>query len=248
MTCAPASSSMRRIRMRASKSSSTTRTRTPSRLGSGAAGAGAAGGVRDAAPAAAAAPRNVAPVPLAGARHGDRPPCASTRWWTIARPRPRPPWPRWCRRAPGGTARRRAAGSPARCRGRGRDRELEVRLGLRSRTSTRPPSGENFTALSTRFHTTCWKRAGSQQQRLAVALEGDVDGDVAGARRRLDVRERGGDRLGRVEPLPLELQLARRDARHVEQVGDQLRLHARVALDRVDARDHVGVAAARRAA
>ena len=31
-----------------------------------------------------------------------------------------------------------------------------------SRTATRPPSGENLTALSSRFHTTCWKRAGSQ--------------------------------------------------------------------------------------
>ena len=76
-----------------------------------------------------------------------------------------------------------------------------------------------------------------------MALEGDVDGDVAGPRRRLDVLDRGGDLLGRVEPLPLELQLARRDARHVEQVGDQLGLDAGVALDGVDARDHVGVAA-----
>ena len=86
------------------------------------------------------------------------------------------------------------------------------------------------------------------EQRLAMALEGDVDGDVAGARRRLDVLDGGGDLLGRVEPLPLDLQLARRDPRHVEQVGDELGLDAGVALDGVDARDHVGVAARRRAA
>ena len=30
-------------------------------------------------------------------------------------------------------------------------------------TSTTPPLAENFTALSTRFHTTCWKRDGSHQ-------------------------------------------------------------------------------------
>ncbi len=76
-----------------------------------------------------------------------------------------------------------------------------------------------------------------------MTLEGDVDGDVAGARRRLHVLDRGGDLLGRVEPLPLDLQLARRHPRHVEQVGDQLGLDAGVALDGVDARDHVGVAA-----
>ena len=76
-----------------------------------------------------------------------------------------------------------------------------------------------------------------------MALEGHVDGDVTGERRRLHVLDRGRDLLGRVEPLPLERQLARCDPRHVEQVGDQLGLDAGVALDGVDASDQVGVAA-----
>ena len=61
---------------------------------------------------------NVAPRPGPALEASMVPPCSSTRCFAIERPRPSPQAPRVVDDPPGGSARTRAAGSPARCPGR----------------------------------------------------------------------------------------------------------------------------------
>ena len=77
----------------------------------------------------------------------------------------------------------------------------------------------------------------------AVRIAGDrpgrgieplVDADALRLRRRPHRLDRRLDERERVDRLDVEPHLARRDAVHVEQVLDQLRLDARVALDRLE--------------
>src|SRR5436309_2894730 len=164
-TLAPDCSSTAATHSRAPASSSTRSTRTPRRLGLGwnsppvSAGCGAT-------PRTASDPGsltvNVAPCPLPLLSTSIVPRCSSTRSWTIASPRPRPPCPRvlllsacWkgskmCGRNCGSIP------SPS-----SRTEMMAWPSARASRRRTRPPRGENLTAFERRFHMICWRRAGS---------------------------------------------------------------------------------------
>ena len=72
----------------------------------------------------------------------------------------------WSSGRPGGTDRRRTAGTPARSRSPvSRHGDLDVpSRPRRRRTSTRPPAGVNFTAFDSRFQTTCCSRSASPRR------------------------------------------------------------------------------------
>ena len=101
-----------------------------------------------------------------------------------------------------------------------------------------PSRGVNLIALDRRFQKTCCSRPGSPATgpaRGSSSLEPDIFGLGRGADRldRRSMNDAGVDRLD-VEP-----HLAGDDPAHVEQVLDELRLHARVALDDLEPRAHV---------
>ena len=142
-------------------------TLTPSRRTS-AAGvsppAGTARGDAGASTGAARGRRTVKVEPSPGPRLSacTVPPCSSTRWRTMASPRPRPPCARVlvlsaCRKR-SNTWGRNSGSMPLPSSATLRVRHEGSR---RRRTSMRPPCGVNFTAFETRFHTTCCRRSGS---------------------------------------------------------------------------------------
>ena len=49
---------------------------------------------------------------------------------------------------------------------------------LRTRSDDRPPSGVNFTAFDSRFHSTCWKRPAIEDGLAEVGRDLEVDGDA----------------------------------------------------------------------
>ena len=110
--------------------------------------------------------------------------------------------------------------------------------------ATWPPSGVNLIAFDRRFQTTCWRRAGSP-----------TTGPTSSSRNRLIRMERdaasrcnGLDRVLhdslQAHDLGVEAQLAGDDPADVQQVGDELGLHPRVARDDVEASiDDVGILA-----
>ena len=176
---APASSSTVATMSRESGSSSTTSTRRPPRggaasshTGRSAAGCGAcAGAMTTEGTTAARGSRtvNTAPeVPSVLLAACTVPPCSSTRWRTIARPRPRPP----CGRVEEESAWRNLSKTYGRNSGRmpGPSSATESSVCAsrrRSRTRTRPPFGANLSALERRFQTTCCRRSASPE--IAVA-------------------------------------------------------------------------------
>ena len=164
-------------------------------------------------------------------------------WLTIASPSPRPPCVRVlpglaCRKRSNDVGQEVRADARCRCRCTRQARAAPVRA--RARTCDRArPRGVNFTALTARFQTTCCSRSGSPSTLTGPRPEVHRQVDAAPVRR-------GAHRL---EPrLHHRAQVDRRrapsgacrvdDARDVEQVLDQLRLQARVALDHLErARD-----------
>ena len=142
---------------RESWSSSTTRTCAP---WSG------AGGQTGRAARSAAAPTgrrtvNVAPCPRRRSPRATVPPCSSTRWRTIARPRPRPPWRRvvvesaWRKRSKTCGRNSGAMPSPVSRHAGSRRRRRSGRAG----SPRVRPAGVNLIALESRFQTTCWSRS-----------------------------------------------------------------------------------------
>ena len=138
----------------------------------------------------------VAPWPSPGLLARTVPPCSSTSCLTIASPRPSPP----CRRVVLESACRKRSKTWGRNSGL---IPMPVSMTLtstceltRSRSTwTRPPLGVNFTALESRFQTTCW-RARVAGDGTGERVEDLVDPDLL----RVGGRHHGGDR--RVDDLP----------------------------------------------
>ena len=106
------------------------------------------------------------PRPSPGLSARTVPPWASTRWRTMARPRPSPPWLRvvelsaWRKASKTWGSRSGAIPMPVSV-----TRSRAPPLARSTPTSTRPPVSVNFTALLTRFQTTCCMRSGSAATR-----------------------------------------------------------------------------------
>ena len=91
---------------------------------------------------------------------------------------------------------------------------------------TRPPFGVNLTAFESRFHTTCWRRAGSPAIR-PVSVSSTVCSRIpfaSAAGRTISIA--WSDHRAEINGPYLEPQLAGDDPRDVEQVVDELRLRA----------------------
>ena len=104
-----------------------------------------------------------------------------------------------------------------------------------SSTCTLPPFGVNLIALDSRFQTTCCSRLGSPEigpARGSSSFSSRMPLASAAGRTVSTAASMNATRLDR---LHVEPHLAGDDAAHVEQVFDQLRLHAGVALDRLEA-------------
>ena len=111
-----------------------------------------------------------------------------------------------------------------------------------------PPFGVNLTALVSRFQTTCCSRSGSPDTGPGVRIDACLRSrmPLASAAGRTDSTA-ASTIGGELDPLHVEPDLAGDDPVHVEQVLDQLRLRARVALDRLEARGAVSASSASRA-
>ena len=96
---------------------------------------------------------------------------------------------------------------------------------------TSPSLGVNLIALDSRFHTTCCRRFGVAEHRRDAGIDHRLKTDLARVHRRADRVGRRRDHLVQIHLLQVQAQLARHDARHVEQVVDELGLRDRVALD-----------------
>ncbi len=168
VTMAPAWESMAAVSSRVSASSSTTSTCRPSRRGSARRATtlsrGGAGPSAELSSRAGRRTVKVDPRPAPSLSARTVPPCSSTRWRTMASPRPRPPW---CRVGELSACQKRSKTwgrtSGARPRPVSRTTILTEVRRRRSAISTRPPAGVNLTALDSRFHTTCWSRSGSPE-------------------------------------------------------------------------------------
>ncbi len=102
-------------------------------------------------------------------------------------------------------------------------------------TRTRPPGGVNFTAFASRFHSTCWRRAGSTLVQPMLAVERFLDparASASAAGRTASTALLTA--VAQIDGLHVEAHLAGHDAAHVEQVVHDLSLCANVALDRVE--------------
>ena len=150
--------------------------------------------------------------------------------------RPRGRW-----RRPGGSARRRGAGTRARCPARCPRRAISTCAPRRRQAArcTRPPSGVNLMAFESRFQTTCCRRSGSPETGPASGSSSVSSADAPWPPRPGATASRAAsiDR-GQVHRAHVEPQLAGDDARDVEDVLDELGLRARVALDGLDGARH----------
>ena len=248
-TTAPWASSRRVRNSRVSGSSSTTSTcRSSSEAVSrnSAAGSTGSGARRPLITSVGSSTVKVAPFPSPALCTRTVPPCIPTRSLTIDSPSPSPPNRRvidrsaWWNRSK--TCGRNSPRMPAPSSATPISACVRV---ARRVTSTWPPRGVNLTAFDSRFHTTCCRRAGIAGDRphVGVDLLAQLDALVVG------LVEHGLDRIvddrPQIDGLEVEAQLAGDDAADVEQVGNELRLHARVAGDDVEAAgQHVRVAGA----
>ena len=141
---------------------------------------------------------------------------------------------RACRRCrPGGSARRRGAGTRGRCpAGVAHDDQSRSASCGPATQSRAPPRGVNLTAFESRFQTTCCRRSASPhhagQARRRCRSSSVMPFALGGRPHHV---ERRVDDLRQVDRPDLEPQLAGDDARHVEHVLDELRLRLGVALD-----------------
>ena len=101
------------------------------------------------------------------------------------------------------------------------------------RSSTRPPAGVNLMAFDSRFHTTCCRRVASPAKCVGQRADAAIERDRLRVRRGADRVDGAVDDRLQIDRRQLDAQLAGDDARHVEDVFDQLRLRARVAFDGV---------------
>ena len=104
-----------------------------------------------------------------------------------------------------------------------------------STTCTLPPLGVNLIAFDSRFQTTCCRRSGRRRSGRPAG-RGTVASRMSFASadgRTVSIAASMND--ARVDRLDVEAHLARGDPAHVEQVVDELGLHARVALDGLEA-------------
>ena len=108
-------------------------------------------------------------------------------------------------------------------------------LALAARTSTRPPFGVNFTAFDEQVPDDLLEPAGIARRSAGAGIDDRLEPDALGGRGRAGpCRARPPITAREVDGPHVEAQLAGDDARDVEQVLDELRLRARVALDRLE--------------
>ena len=106
-----------------------------------------------------------------------------------------------------------------------------------ARTSMRPPSGVNLTAFDSRFHSDLLqpRRIGEHVDVRTCQRVSTRRMPLASAAGRM-LLERGLERRHQRQRLELELQLAGRHPRHVDEIVDELRLGLGVAIDQLRAR------------
>ena len=93
----------------------------------------------------------------------------------------------------------------------------------------------NLIAFESRFQTICWSRDGIAHDRSGERFHDFLKPDCFRFGSRRDGGDRGVDHFGEIDRLHVQPHFAGDDPAHVEQVFDQLRLHARVALDHLQA-------------
>ena len=168
---------------------------------------------------------NSLPLPGPSLRADTVPPCSSTRLRTSVSPSPRPPCDA-VERLPLLHEQVEDARQQL-----GRDADAGVahaqhrprRPLARARTAIAPPGGVYLAALVSRFATTCASRVGSPSTRRPRRGTSTVSVWVRCSSSGLAISIAFADHLGQLDDLGLQLDLAARDARDVEQVVDQPR-------------------------
>ena len=102
------------------------------------------------------------------------------------------------------------------------------------RTCTRPRFGVNFTAFDTRFQTTCCRRPGSPDTGPTRGSTIGLDAHALGVGGGLNRRDGVVDDQRQLHRLHVEPDLARHDARDIEDVLDDLRQPRGVAFERLE--------------
>ena len=159
------------------------------------------------------------------------PPCSSVSSFTIASPRPSPPWsrviePSACRKR-SKTCGRNAGAMPIPV---SRTSSCVHAVDLGSDNRHGAAGGVNLTAFDSRFHTICCRRSASPSDRGTARRQVAVDRDAASPPPLGSDRPRAPlDDRREVDGVRSQPQLAGDDARDVEQVVDQRRLRAGVA-------------------
>ena len=92
----------------------------------------------------------------------------------------------------------------------------------------------NLIAFESRFQTTCCSRSGSPRTTKRPGVDVGLDADALGICRRPQRLDAGAHERHQIDVADLEPQLAGDRLRDVEQVVDQTRLRARVAIDGLD--------------
>ena len=228
---------------RTSSPSSTTRTRTPRRSGASAMrdvvwvgspiGAGAAGGSCAGSSDGQRHREGRAPA-LAFAARVDRPPVQLHEMTRHGQAEPEPAVAAGVRRISLAEALEDVGEEvPAKCLRRCLRPPGGRRVGASrsTRTVMRPARGVNLIALETRFHTICRRRSGSpatSPRRGRARSGGGGSSRVAAGIKRLDG---GGDDGRQLQGADVQAELRAHDPGEVEDVGDDLGLGGRVALD-----------------
>ena len=122
----------------------------------------------------------------------------------------------------------------------GIDADARVLTSIRMRSLTcstltmmRPPLGVNLTALDNRFHKTCCRRVASART-LTSCVPRRVNREILGFRRRPHARQRRLEHRHDRQRFEVDLQLAGRHARHVDEIVHELRLRLRVSIDQFE--------------
>ena len=106
-----------------------------------------------------------------------------------------------------------------------------VAVAARARCAMRWSARENLTALVSRLQITCVSRTGSPLTQTGASGPRHLGRPAAPSQHRLGELERARDDVAQVDALAAQLDLARGDARHVEQVVDHARQVRDLALD-----------------
>ena len=100
----------------------------------------------------------------------------------------------------------------------------------------RPPAGVNFTALASRFQSTCRRRAASPATSPIVAVDRHLQRDRLRIGGGTDGFDRAADEIAEIDGRDVQAEVAGGHRRQIEQLLDDLHLRGGVAFDGVEDR------------